>query len=205
MNKNEALTLKEFVQIIKKRKLVMIFLILLSLGLATVYYKKFDNKPVYTSGISIIVGKTGDRVDDAVLNDRNNIYGNMMSTYSEIASSNAVAESAKNKLNQEISTNEIVKSVNVSMKEKTLILEIQVNSETASKSLKILNAVSESFIDKAYEFYPSVSMNTLDNAHIVSSSYKTSLGVIITIGLLIGIILSIGTIFLIEYLASQLK
>jgi capsular polysaccharide biosynthesis protein len=203
MNNNESLTLKEFVKIIRKRILLIIFIILVSAGLGWGYYVKL-NKPVYTSAISIIVGKTGDRVDDNVLNDRNNIYANMMSTFSEIASSNAVAQSASDKLNKEISTKEIVDSTYVSMKEKTLILEIDIKSETAERSLKILNAISESFKEKTYEIYPSVNMNILDSPHLVSNSFK-SLGVIITIGLIIGIIISVGLSFLIEYFSSELK
>ncbi|MHC1681560.1 MAG: YveK family protein [Clostridiaceae bacterium] len=197
----DNLTLKEFLKIIRKRIFLILVVTFITSSLSAAYYYKF-NKPIYTTRTSYIVGKIGDKVDESELNNRNTFYSNMMNTFKDIATSFAVSEDASKLLNGKISSEEILESINVQMKDKTLLLEIEANSDSSEKAKEILNSISESFIKKSNELYPSVQINVLDTVGLVSASNDKSLGVFLVLGLLIGLAASLGLIFLMEYLCS---
>lgn len=204
MKNEENLDGKDFLYVFKRRKLIMVTLMLISVIIASLLSFYFI-KPNYTVSTSIIIGKSnGASIDQAGYNNIM-LYQNLLKTYSEIIMSNTVSKNAGKKLNGEFTEKQILRSIKVTPKENTQILVITAQGDSAEKSLDLLNAVSTSFIEEASKVYPSISVDILDRAELSSSTNNRSKGIIFFVVLFIEIMLSIGTIFLIEYFDLTIK
>lgn len=206
MKNEENITIKEFINIIKRRKLIIVFAMLLSISLASLL-SFYLIKPNYMVGTSIIIGKTKGINGENDQSQYNNIllYQNLLKTYSEIVMSNTVAQGASEKLNFTLKASQIQHLIKVTPKDNTQILIISAQGESHEKALNLLNAVSESFIEQALKIYPSGNIDILDKAELSSSTNTNSKALIFSIVFFIGIMITIGTIFLMEYFDLTIK
>lgn len=206
MKNEENFTVKEFINIIKRKKLFIISAILISGFLASLVSFYFI-KPNFIVGTSIIIGKTKGTNAENDQSQFNNIlfYQNLLKTYSEIVTSNTVAQSASKKLNFTLDASQIQHLIKVTPKDNTQIFNISAQGESPEQALIILNAVSESFIEQAVSIYPLVNMDILDKAELSSATNINSKGLIFFVVFFIGIMTSVGIIFLIEYFDVTIK
>jgi len=204
MKKSESFTLKEMIYIIKRKIWILLIITLATVLLASGYIF-YVAKPVYDARTSIIFGKTGQKTDDQAQYSNIMLYQNLLKTYSEIVTSNVVAQEASIKIGGLLTPAQIQSKIKVIPKDNTQILLISVSGDNTITTLKLVKAVSESFMEQAKIIYPSGNADILDKAELYYSTSKASNTLILSIALFLGVIISIGTIFLIEYFDSTIK
>lgn len=194
------LDLRDFFEIIRKRLILIITMTLLC-TLAVAVFSYFVIKPTYQTNTSIVIGKIAeantDNYSDVLM------YQQLVKTYVAIASSNSVVQDVSNKLNIDVKT--LSKSITVTPQADTQIIDIKVLSRSPQQAYNIINAVSDSFIAQVMKIYPTGSLAVMDKAVLPNKPIKPNKMLNIAIAFFIGLIASIGLVFVIEYLDRTIK
>lgn len=205
MEEELELDLRDIVYILKKR-MKMIVLITLSCAIISGAISFLVLKPVYEAKTSIIVGKmqstdqTSTQYNDVLL------YQKLIKTYMEIAKSNIVAEEAAASLNGKYTVEQIQKAINISNQTDTQILVIKAQNGDPFEAVKICTAVSNAFIDQSKTVFPTGGdIQIMDKAKIPEKPVKPEKLKNIAIALTLGLMVSVGIAFALEYMDRTIK
>ena len=198
-----TLDLKDFFYIIKKR-LKLIVLITLACAVITGLVSVFLIKPTYEASSSIIVGKPTNNIKT----DNNDVmmYQNLVKTYAQIAQSDSVAKAALNKLNENITLDQFQKMVSVTPQEGTQILTIKADSKDPNEAAKVVDTMASSFISESKKVFPTGGdIQIMDRAQIPNKPVKPKKTLNVAIAFFLGLIVSVGISFLLEYQDNTIK
>jgi capsular polysaccharide biosynthesis protein len=201
--------LKKFFRVLKKRWL-LIFIVTVVLASASAGWSYFIAKPVYKAEISVIIGKVDDSntitasSPSMTYNDVM-MYQKMVKTYSEFAKSITVAEHAINTLGLSIKAEELVGSISVTPIVDTEFLTISVKSRDSRQAMDIANQLAKSLKEVSQQVKRSDNVQILDGAKLPSGQVSPKPILNIVIALFLGITISVGFVFLLEYLDSTVK
>lgn len=203
------LDLGEIFRIIKKRFLIIILITALAVG-TSVVLSLYVMTPVYEAESSIIIGKErqeSHEVGDAYSYNDVMMYEKMLKTYGQIAKSRLVAKLASER-SKELGQTDLSfgeNEVTVTPYIDTQILIIKIKDTNPNIAMIKANILAQSFAEEANRIYPSGNVQVLDDAilPILPVSPKTRLNV--AVAFLLGIMVSLGIIFIIEYTDNTLK
>ncbi|WP_058953369.1 YveK family protein [Clostridium tyrobutyricum] len=202
-NEEMTLDLKDFFYIIKKR-LKLIVLITLACAVITGLVSVFLIKPTYEASSSIIVGKPTNNIKT----DNNDVmmYQNLVKTYAQIAQSDSVAKATLNKLNENITLDQFQKMVSVAPQEGTQILTIKADSKDPNEAAKVVDTMASSFISESKRVFPTGGdIQIMDRAQIPNKPVKPKKTLNVAIAFFLGLIVSVGLSFLLEYQDNTIK
>ncbi|PPK49725.1 YveK family protein [Clostridium algidicarnis] len=198
--------LKEYFFIIKKRIKIIIGITLLATILSAVI-SIFIIKPTYKSDISVIIGKS--EVSESQNQNQNYndviMYQKMVKTYSEFAKSRTVSEDVIEKLKLEVTPSELLSIITVAPKGDTEFLTITVKAKDPEEARKIANQIALSLKSVSKEAKKADNVQLLDEASLPSSKDSPKIFLNIIIALFLGVMVSIGLVFIIEYLDNTVK
>ena len=200
MEEEITLDLRDLFAIIKKR-LTLIITITLLCTLASAIFSFFVIKPTYQTGTSLVIGKIAEK-------DPNNLqdvtmYQQLVKTYAAIASSNTVALDASNKLGIDVKT--LSASVTVTPEALTQILDLKVTAGSPKEAYDNINTLSASFIAQATKIYPTGTIAVMDKAVLPDKPVKPNKKLNIAIAFFIGLMASVGLVFVLENLDRTIK
>ncbi|MEK6263461.1 MAG: Wzz/FepE/Etk N-terminal domain-containing protein [Clostridium sp.] len=196
--------LMEYFNIIKKRILLVI---LITIG-ATVFsgvLSYFVITPTYKSDIAVIIGKieTGSEsqsnYNDVIM------YQKLVKTYSEFAKSRRVSEHVIEALKLNIEPNELQNMVSVAPKGDTEFLSITVQSKDPKEAMDIANQLAKSLKVISTEVKKVDNIQLLDEAILPTSPDNPNPKLNMAIAFFIGLMISMGIAFLLEYLDNTVK
>jgi capsular polysaccharide biosynthesis protein len=200
MEEEMTLDLRDFFKVIRKR-LLLIFAITLLVTVSAAIVSFFVIKPTYQTDTSIIIGKISeantDNYSDVMM------YQQLVKTYAAIASSNTVAQDVSSKLNIDVKT--LSQSITVTPQADTQIIDIKVLNGSPQQAYNIINSVSDSFMAQAKKIYPTGSITVLDKAVLPDKPVKPNKKLNIAIAFFVGLMASVGLVFILEYLDRTIK
>ncbi|MCX7884258.1 MAG: Wzz/FepE/Etk N-terminal domain-containing protein [Caloramator sp.] len=203
MEGESTLDLREIFAIIKKRKWIII-LITLSLTIISGVLSFYVLSPIYEASVSVLIGKMPDNQQQIEYNDVM-MYQKLLKTYSEIAKSRLVAENTIRELNKDITYEEFSKIVTVTPQVDTQIMMLKVKSKNPKDAMDTVNVFSENFIREAMRLYPTGNVQIIDNAAMPNRPVKPNKKLNVAIAFVLGLIISLGIVFLIEYMDNTIK
>ncbi len=198
---------KEYLQILKKRWL-LIFIITLSAVIISAGASYFVIKPIYKSDISVIIGKVGTGTDTSSqpINYSDVLmYQMLVKTYSELAKSRMVSENAIDKLKLNMKPEELQKMISVSPKGDTEFLTISVKSKNAEGSMVLANQLAISLKEVGVSVKKMDNVQILDPALLPAVPYSPKPTLNISVALFLGLIISVGLAFMLDYLDNTVK
>lgn len=203
------LDLSEIFGIIKKRLWIIILITTLAVG-ASAVLSIYVMTPVYEAESSVIIGKERQENQEtgyAYSYSDVMMYEKMLKTYGQIAKSRLVAKLASEKLKESGQTDLLYgeKEVNVTPYIDTQILIIRIQDRNPNNAMVKVNTLAQAFTEEANRIYPSGNVQVLDAAilPVIPVSPRTNLNMVVAFFL--GIMVSLGIIFLIEYMDNTLK
>lgn len=196
-----TLDLRDLFAIIQKR-LSLIITITLLCTLAAAIFSFFIIKPTYQTDTSIVIGKITE-VNQSNLADVT-MYQQLVKTYAAIASSNTVAQDASTKLGN-IDVKTLTDSITVTPQADTQIIGIKALGKSPKQAYDNINAISDSFIAQAKKIYPTGSVAIMDKAVLPDKPVKPNKKLNIAISFFIGLMASVGLVFVLEYLDRTIK
>lgn len=200
-----SISISEVFEIIKKRKQIIIWVTLLSVIL-TALVTTFLIKPTYEADESVIVSKQDNASgNNNFSNDTVMMYQNMLKTYAAIAQNESVAQQTIDDLKLNVKASALLKQVKVTPETSTQIIDLKFQSKDPEEAYNVAQKYTDNFIKKANELLPSGSITVLDKADFPKSPVKPRVKLDIAIAFVLGIMVSVGIIFLIEYNDNTIK
>lgn len=198
--------LKEYLHILKKR-----WLLILSVTLTCVFVSAivsfFLIKPTYQASISVVIGGNKEESSSNTNQTYNDVmmYQKLVKTYSEFVKTRSVAEDAIDKLNLDITPGALLGMVSVAPKGDTEFLTITVKSKDAYEARDIANQVAKSLKAITKDIKKVDNVQLVDDALLPSGPVSPKPLLNIAIALILGLFVSVGIVFLIEYLDNTVK
>lgn len=196
MNEENTIDLSQFLYILSKRKSIIITITLVAVVISGIL-SFFIMSPVYEAKVTAIVGKKNDA---AVQYNDVMMYQNLTKTYAAIGTSNLVQQKAAAKLGSGMTADKLGKVISVTPETGTQILDI-----TAQEALNKVTALSETFVETAPTVYSAGEVKIMDKGELPKSPVKPRKTLNIAIAFVLGLMVSVGLSFLLEYMDSTLK
>ena len=168
-------------------------------------YIKFIQVPMYHSSTTLILVSDNQQQSAASIQSDVTLNKNLVSTYSEIVKSRSVLQQVIKELKLDDNVASLSGRISVSSVENTEIIRIQVSDANNEKAQKIAETTAKIFISEVKKLYNLTNVSTIDEASLETSPYNINVIKQLTIALLLGLIGSVGIMFLIFYFDTTIK
>lgn len=201
----EEISLQELFFILRKWIALIIALIVIAVAVSGgVSY--FVLKPEYQTFTTLMVGKPKDYMtenkieyNDLMLNQK------LVTTYGEIIKSRLVVDKVIKNMKLDLSYENFVNKVNVTLVKDTEIIKIQVSDEDPKLATMIANQTALVFMDSVKEIMHVENIQIIDEAQVpkneVSPKPMLNMAIAGVLGLMVGVFL----VFLLEFLDNTVK
>jgi len=197
MKSDTTLDYKDFINVIKRGKWIIILItMLLTLTAASInYYSMKSSNATYKTTTSVVLGKEEDILVAKVIGG----------TFEQIASSNTIARQTSAELKGSISTIDVQKSYTIAVSADAPILTITASGESQKKSREIADAVYSSFAKEANRIYPKLSLHIMDTSVDNGTSNNAFKFSTVILAFLLGLFLSIFIVTFIGFFDEKIR
>lgn len=201
--------LKQFMQILRKRMLLILIVVVLS-GVAAGFYSIRYMVPVYEASNKLIVNKSVMDSSGNPLLDVNVINTNIMliNSYKEIIRSQRIMSKVlEQNPDIQLSTGDIMERLKVVTTQNSQIVTLKVSDSSYMRAATLVNAIAKVFQEEVPQIMQVNNITILDSAKMVdeASPISPSVKMNIALALVVSFMLSIGIVFLLEYLDDSVK
>ncbi|MBD3107150.1 capsular biosynthesis protein [Bacillus sp. AGMB 02131] len=201
----ETISLKELFATLRKRVNLIIVVTILAVMISGIV-SYFFLTPIYQVSTQLLVNQA--KNEESAYN-YNEVQTNLqlINTYNVIIKSPAILDIVKEELKLDMSTNVLNEKITVSSEQNSQVVNINVQDEDPKNALAIANKVADVFQREVANIMNVDNVKILAKAEIDEnmSPIKPQPLLNIAIGLVIGLMLSIGLAFLLEYLDNTIK
>ena len=201
----ETIDLRDYFFILKK-KIGVILTSMIICGLISGIVSFFVLTPVYEANTSLIVNKeVGNKVTEMTTTDDLNYVQKLAITYGEIIKSRAVITPTIEKLDLNMTYEELASAVSVTNVSDTQIIKISVQHENPKVAMKICNTIPSIFSEEVQRIVKASGVEVIDKAILPTNPIKPNKKMNVLIAMVLGVMVSVFIIFLIEALNTKIK
>lgn len=199
----QVISLSEIFEALKKRW-IMIVAITLAATLISGLVSFFVIDPVYEASTKLFIGK--EESDDTAYNSSDiNMYQQLLQTYAQAIKTKDLASRAIGTLSYDLEPSTVISNLTVTPITSTQILEIKYKSKDPKEAKDILKNVTDEFIVTAKELVPNGNVRVIEEVELPESPVSPNKTMNIAIAFLLGLMVSVGLVFLLEYLDNTYK
>lgn len=198
------MTLEDIFLALKKRWLLILSVTLVCLIGGSIFVLFFGPDPVYQSSTTVLVNYRADQNSQLTQSDLTTSQ-KLVLTYNEIIKSATILDPVIQKLDLETTNEILLKNITVSQVNDTEIIKISVKNEDPTLARDIANTIASVFSKEIYEIMKVDSTSTLDVAKLPTNALPQNKVTKIAIAGILGIMVSIGLVFVLEYLDRTIK
>ena len=200
----EEINLKELIDYIKTRIVLILFIILIVVVLGSTY-SLFFKTPKYRSATTLVlVNDNGEATTQTTQTDVN-LNKSLVPTYSEIIKTDAVMNKVIKNLALDYSAAYLKSNVSVTTINNTEIIKIVVTDPDKSLAADIANEIVKVFSNQIKSIYKLQNVSQIDVAYEAASPYNINIVKDLVIYIAIGLVLSFGSVFVIFYFDTTVK
>lgn len=198
--------LQDYFKIILKRKWIIITITLVTTLFST-GITLFVLDKSYTADIAVIIGQDPQLKQPTSTQNMNDImmYKQMVKTYGQFAKSRKVLNDVISKLSLDINVEVLDKIVTATPKNDTEFLTISVKHKNPEMAKKIANQMALSLKNITNEVKKVDNVQILDEAQLPTSPSSPKTLMNIAIAFVLGLMISLGLVFLMDYLDVTVK
>lgn len=202
----ETISLKEIFATLKKHLILIVTITLLAVTVsAGVTF--FLMTPKYDASTQILVNQSN--TNNNTLYQGNVVQTNvqLVNTYSVIIQNPTVLNQVIKKLNLDYSANALKGMLTVNTEQNSQVFTLTVETESPAQSVRIVNGVAAAFKSQVQKVMNVDNVSILSPANVASSSspVKPKTTINLAIAFVVGLMVSIGLAFLLEYLDNTIK
>jgi capsular polysaccharide biosynthesis protein len=197
--------LKQYLQIIVKKLWIVLAIPLLCASISA-YVSFYVLDPVYEADTSLyVINKKMDPQASLVQGDL--MVGQLLvKDYRELIKSRTVTSAVISELKLEgVSEQSLAAKISVSAKNDTRIIEIRVQDGQPERAREIADRVATVFIGKVVDLMKVENVSIVDHAQMPVDPVKPKPVINIAIAFVTGLMLAVGSVFLMEYLDDTVK
>lgn len=200
----QVISLSEIFEALKKRW-IMIVAITLTATIISGVISFFVINPVYEASTKVFIGK--EESDDAAYNSSDiNMYQQLLQTYAQAIKTKDLVNRAISGLSyDELEASSVVDALTVNPISSTQILEIKYKSKDAEEAKDVLKGITDEFIVTAKELVPNGNVRVIEEVELPENPVSPNKKMNIVIAFLLGLMVSVGLVFLLEYLDNTYK
>lgn len=204
----EEIDLRQYWDILCKRWLIVVLIpVIAALTSGVISY--YMIKPVYQASTTLIVGKKASEEGLAATQmlDNNVLLANqqLAKTYATIAQSRTVEQSVIKDLNLPLTVEGLDGLISIDQVKTTEILEIMVTNTNPALAASIANTMAAEFSKAVIEIKKVDSVSIVDTAVTPDKPVKPNKRLNVLIAFVVGLMASVGIVFLLEYLDNTVK
>lgn len=199
----QVISLSEIFKAIKKRW-IMIVAITLGTTLIAVILSFFVIKPVYETSTKLFIGK--EENDETAYNSNDiQMYQKLLQTYAQTIKTKDLAAKAIGFLDYNLEPSSVVDALTVNPIIDTQILQIKYKSKNQQEAVDVLKNVTQEFIVISKELVPNGNIKIIEEVDFPIKAISPNKKVNISVAFLLGLMISFGFVFLLEYLDNTYK
>lgn len=199
----QVISLSEIFEALKKRW-IMIVAITLAATLVSGILSFFVIDPVYETSTKVFIGK--EESDDAAYNSSDiNMYQQLLQTYAQAIKTKDLSSRALKGLDYDLEASDVLGGLTVNPIASTQILEIKYKSKEPKEAMDVLKNVTNEFIVTAKELVPNGNVRVIEEVELPENPVSPNKKMNIAIAFLLGFMVSVGLVFLLEYLDNTYK
>lgn len=170
-------------------------------------YLMFFQKPKYEAYTTLVLTRIMDKNQETTAITQNDLLlnRNLVSTYREIIKSRPILKETIKMLELEDSMEELSSRIEVTSVKDTELIKITVKSDSKEESASIANAIASVFSDRIKDIYNIENLSIIEKAEIPSNPYNIDVIKQMMIITILGLILALGTVFVIYYFDTTVK
>ena len=202
----ETIELRELLEILLKRKLLIILMTVLC-TVAGGVYSVFLITPMYNAETTMMVNGAKNMTDIASSLDIGsiNLSQKLVVTYGEIVKSRIVLEQTIDSLKLDMTYEQLLKKTTAQQVGGTEILKIAVQDEDPAQAAIIANKISDVFVKEVMRILKVNNVETIDKAIPIEKPVNVKTALNIAIAMILGLMLGVFTAFVLEYMDNTIK
>lgn len=201
----QVISLGEILEVLKKRwKLILIVTLLSTLVSGLVSF--FLISPKYEASTKLFIGKEAGAGSVAGY-DQNEIamYQKLMKTYSEAIKTRDLVGRAIKVANSNLTEDEVLKKLTVVTVADTQILQIKIDDKNPNMAATMVQAITNEFVTTSKALVPNGNIKVIETVKIPEIPVSPNKKMNIAIAFLLGLMVSVGISFLLEFLDNTYK
>ena len=199
----QVISISEIFEALKKRWILIVSITLVATLISGVL-SFFVIKPTYETSTKVFIGKEESNVEGYNTNDIQ-MYQKLLQTYAETIKTNEVIQAAIKNTNTNLTVEEVKKSLTVTPISDTQILQIKYQNKNPQVAKRILGNITDEFIILAKELVPNGNVRVIEAVQLPENPVAPNKKMNVAIAFLLGLMVSVGLVFLIEYLDNTFK
>ena len=199
----QVISIEEIFEAIKKRWKLITLITIVATVISGVF-SFFVIDPVYEASTKLFVGKEENSEEVYNSNDIQ-MYQKLLKTYSETIKTRDLLTSAIKDSKYDLGVGTVSSAITVVPVADTQILQIKYKSTDPKESEIMLKAISNNFIKTAKELVPNGNVRTIEAVEMPENPISPNKKMNIAIAFLLGLMVSVGLVFLLEYLDNTYK
>ena len=199
----QVISLSEILEALKKRWLLIALITVLCTGIAA-GVSMFVIDPIYETSTKLFIGKE-ENVNVSYDNNDIMMYQRLLKTYSETIKTKDLLIRAVEGTNYDLSPSEVLGKLNVVTVADTQILQISYKSKNRDEAKAVLEKITEEFIIKSKELVPNGNVRVIETVELPEAPISPNIKMNIAIAFLLGLMISVGLVFLLEYMDNTYK
>ncbi len=205
MNKMEeqVISISEIFEALKKRW-IMIATITIIATIISGILSFFVIKPTYETSTKVFIGKEESNLEGYNSNDIQ-MYQKLLQTYAEAVRTNEVIKAAIENTSSSLSVSDVKSDLTVIPISDTQILQIKYQNGDPSEAKEILENITNQFVILAKELVTNGNVKVIEEVQLPQNPVAPNKKMNIAIAFLLGLMVSVGIVFLLEYLDSTYK
>ncbi|MGG7147395.1 YveK family protein [Clostridium butyricum] len=201
----EIIRIEDIVDVLTKRW-KMIFSVTLVATLISAVISFFLIAPKYQAGTKLFIGKENTTTQDQSYNNNDvQMYQKLLKTYAEVIQTKDLVGQAIKQDNLDLDPEDVLKNLTVTPRADTQILEISYINVDPVVSQKIVESVTDKFIEYSTELIPNGNVKIIESVRIPENAVSPNKKMNIAIAFLLGLMISVGLSFLIEFMDNTFK
>ncbi len=177
MGKNENIEITRILDILKSKKLVILFILIIFTLLGYLYsYHYVVPKYKSTSTLLLIPNSTAEgkviMTSDLAVNTDLTVNSGLIETYRSIGENSKVLKQVINNLGLDMTEEELLKEMKISVMKDTYVIQVSVTNEDPQKAMDIAKEFDEVFLQEIKEIYHLNNIGIVDEARLPEKPYN---------------------------------
>lgn len=199
----QVISISEIFEALKKRWILIVSITLVATLISGIL-SFFVIKPTYEASTKVFVGKEESSLEGYNTNDIQ-MYQKLLQTYAETIKTNEVIQAAINSTNADLSVKDVKDSLTVTPIADTQILQIKYKNNDPEVAKSILENITNEFVILSKELVPNGNVRVIEAVQLPEDPVAPNKKMNIAIAFLLGLMVSVGLVFLLEYLDNTFK
>ncbi len=199
----QVISLGEILEVLKKRwKLILIVTLLATLVSGLVSF--FLISPKYEASTKLFIGKEAG-AEAGYDQSEIAMYQKLMKTYSEAIKTRDLVGRAIKVANSNLTEDEVLKKLTVVTVADTQILQIKIDDKNPNMAATMVQAITNEFVTTSKVLVPNGNIKVIESVKVPEIPVSPNKKMNIAIAFLLGLMVSVGVSFLLEFLDNTYK